>query len=351
MDRINEPMRCIPEALVGTTSNMPIKKVIGSEAGKQPGNRVCDGDVTLSKSPKAKRRSSPKPTQTTRDEGMESQHFAKSAPTGNRAFQRNVSASATQLVSNKDRMEDKVTCKICQQSLPVTAFPNSQLKELRQGKAKDNPMKIVFSSCTMSNMPNNKANADRASKGNASASSTQLASKKDQMEGNVRCKVCQQNLAVARFSNSQLKKLKKAKAKGKPMPIVCTTCSMSNVSNKKARGLEVPNVGNGRGATVSKLRHDNGKGIERSPNNLQSQQRSSKANASSSKPAAATRSTHDSTAKTKSRDRDKQPRKVMTAPSKRVVAQPQLIAVTPTTAPALRLTHNQMHTRTPANTL
>merc|ERR1712032_1627738 len=50
-----------------------------------------------------------------------------------------------------------------------------------------------------------------------------------------------------------------------------------------------------------------------SPNNFQSQQRSSTANSSSPQPAAAPRSTHESTAKTKSRDSEKQPRKGRTA--------------------------------------
>merc|ERR1712032_934964 len=50
-----------------------------------------------------------------------------------------------------------------------------------------------------------------------------------------------------------------------------------------------------------------------SPNNFQSQQRSSTANSSSPQPAAATRSTHDSTAKSKSRVSEKQPRKGRTA--------------------------------------
>ena len=145
-------MRRIPEALVGTTSTAPNKKAIGSKAGKQLGNAVCDRDTTLSKSPNmAKQRSSPKPTQTIRDEGMESQPSGKSAPTGDRASKRNASACSTHVVSKKSPAEDTVTCKICQQNLPVTEFSEGKLKKLRKAKAKGNSMQIVCTTCTMSN--------------------------------------------------------------------------------------------------------------------------------------------------------------------------------------------------------
>ena len=144
------------------------------------------------------------------------------------------------------------------------------------------------------------------------------------------CKVCRQNLSVAKFSNSQLKKLRKAKAKGKPVQIACTTCTGTNKPNKGESGSVANN-----------------------------QQRSSKANASSSQPAAATRSTHDSTAKSKSRVSEKQPKEVMTAAAKRVIAQRQPLAAAPATAPTLKrthilqLTHNcaHTHTRIPDNSL
>ena len=229
----NEPMRRI-SADLRSTLNMPNKKASGSEAGKQLSNATCNRDATLSKSPKAKQRSSPNPTQPIDDDGMEPQPAGKSAPT-----------------------------------------------------------------------------AERASKRNASASSTQLTSKKDQMEDSVTCKVCQRNLSVIEFSKSKLKKLRKAKAKGKHMQMVCKTCTTSNKGNKKACGSEATNqLGNGRDATASTSRPGNDKRTERSPNKFQSQQSSSKAKSSSSQPAAAPRSTHDSAAKTKSRDTVKQPREV-----------------------------------------
>ena len=163
----------------------------------------------------------------------------------------------------------------------------------------------------MSNVPNKKANGDLASKRNASAAATDVTSKKDHVEDTVTCSICRQSLPVTEFSKGKLKKLRKAKAKGNSVPIVCTTCTMSNVPHKKANGSQAANqLGNGRDATASTSRPDNGKGTERSLNNFQSQQRSSTANSSSSQPAAAPRSTHDSAAKTKSRDTVKQPREV-----------------------------------------
>ena len=240
----NEPMRRISAALVGTMSNAPNKKAFGSEAGKQPGNNAVGGrDTALPKSPMSKHRANPKPTQPILDEGTDSQPFGKSAPNG-----------------------------------------------------------------------------ERASEGNASASLTHLTSRKDQAEGTVTCRICQQSLPVTEFSKSQLKKLKKSKAKGNPMPIVCSSCTMSNMPNKKASGSEAANqLVNGRVATVSKSRTDNNKGMKQSPNNFQNQQCSSKATTSPSQPAAATRNTHESTAKRKSRDSEKQPKEVMTAAAKRVV--------------------------------
>merc|ERR1712032_718919 len=71
-----------------------------------------------------------------------------------------------------------------------------------------------------------------------------------------------------------------------------------------------------------------------SPNNFQSQQRSSKANSSSSQPAAAPRSTHDSTAKTKSRDSEKQPRKGRTA---KTTPKIRLTKVDPSNEPMWRI--------------
>ena len=94
------------------------------------------------------------------------------------------------------------------------------------------------------------------------------------------------------------------------------TCRMPN---KKVNGSAAVNqVGNGRGATVSKAGPDNGKGMERSPNDFQNQQRPSTANSSASQPAAATRSTHESTAKIKSHDSKNQPKQVMMAAAKRI---------------------------------
>ena len=198
-------------------------------------------------------------------------------------------------------------------------------------------MQIVCTTCTMSNVPNKKANSDLASKSNACATATDVTLKKDHSDDIVTCKVCRQDLSATEFSNSKLKKFRKAKAKGKHMQIVCTTCTMPNVPNKKASGSEAANqLGNGRDATASKSRPGNGKGIERSPNKFQSQQRSSKANASSSQ----------SAAKTKSRDTDKQPREVMTAAANRIATQPQPLPANRTTTPTLtltrvlRLTHN-----------
>ena len=69
----------------------------------------------------------------------------------------------------------------------------------------------------MSNMPNKKANGDLAAKSNASASATDLSSKKDHAEDTVTCKICQQSLPAIEFSNSELKKLNKTKVKGNPM--------------------------------------------------------------------------------------------------------------------------------------
>ena len=217
----------------------------------------------------------------------------------------------------------------------------------RQNRANRERLAPVFHNGKQSeNSDNSCPNGEPTFTVNASAED-HLASKKDHTEGTESCRICKKSLPVIQFSKSQRKKLKKANAKGNSMQLVCTGCTMSNVSNKKARGSEAVNqLGNNRGATVSKSRPDNGKGMERSPNNFQSQQRSSTANSSSSQPSAAPRSTHDSNAKNKSRDSEKQPRKVMTAAANRVVTQPQPLAASQTTTPTLtltrvlRLTHN-----------
>ena len=147
----------------------------------------------------------------------------------------------------------------------------------------------------------------------------------NQMEGIVTCKICQQNLAVTKFSNSQLKKLRKAKAKGNSIQIVCTTCTRTNKPNKGESGSVANN-----------------------------QQRSSKANASSSQPAAATRSTHNSTAKRKLRDRDakrnlrgrdKQQRKVRRRPLKELSHNHNYLQPPVQRHLQLRLTHSIKCTR------
>ena len=79
-------------------------------------------------------------------------------------------------------------------------------------------------------------NGERASTVTVSASSTHLPSKKGQEEDRVTCMICQQNLLVTEFSKRKLKKLRKAKAKGSAMQIGCTSCTMSDVSNKKPNG-------------------------------------------------------------------------------------------------------------------
>ena len=71
-----------------------------------------------------------------------------------------------------------------------------------------------------------------------SSSTEQRASKapkeeKEQTEDTVLCRICQRNLAPSKFSKNKLKKFRKAQGKGKPMQIVCTSCTESNLGSKK----------------------------------------------------------------------------------------------------------------------
>ena len=65
---------------------------------------------------------------------------------------------------------------------------------------------------------------------------------KEQTEDTVLCRLCQLNLAPSEFSKNKLKKFRKAQGKGKPMQIVCTSCTESNLGNKK-KGADKPPTG------------------------------------------------------------------------------------------------------------
>ena len=65
---------------------------------------------------------------------------------------------------------------------------------------------------------------------------------KAQTEDTVLCRLCQRNLAPSEFSKNKLKKFRKAQGKGKPMQIVCTSCTESNLGNKK-KGADKPPTG------------------------------------------------------------------------------------------------------------
>ena len=80
-----------------------------------------------------------------------------------------------------------------------------------------------------------------------SSPTEQRASKAPQKEkaqtgDTVLCRICQRNLAPSEFSKNKLKKFRKAQGKGKPMQIVCTRCTESNVGNKK-KGADKPPTG------------------------------------------------------------------------------------------------------------
>ena len=71
---------------------------------------------------------------------------------------------------------------------------------------------------------------------------------KAQTEDTVLCRLCQLNLAPSKFSKNKLKKFRKAQGKGKSMQIVCTSCTESNLGNKK-KGADKPPTGKKAAAT------------------------------------------------------------------------------------------------------
>ena len=79
---------------------------------------------------------SPNLTQPTRGEGMESQPSGNSAPNPNVASKGRASVSATHLTAKTEQTEETVTCRICQENLPGTAFSKGKLKKLKKAKAK-----------------------------------------------------------------------------------------------------------------------------------------------------------------------------------------------------------------------
>ena len=69
-----------------------------------------------------------------------------------------------------------------------------------------------------------------------------LGTVKEQTDDTVFCRLCQQNRAPSKFSKKKLKKFRKAQGKGKPMQIVCTSCTESNLGGKK-KGADKPPTG------------------------------------------------------------------------------------------------------------
>ena len=81
----------------------------------------------------------------------------------------------------------------------------------------------------------------RTTRTTKNSSALQRASKA-QTEDTVLCRICQRNLRPSKFSKIKLKKFRKAQGKGKPMQIVCTSCTESNLGNKK-KGADKPPTG------------------------------------------------------------------------------------------------------------
>ena len=87
----------------------------------------------------------------------------------------------------------------------------------------------------------------RTTRTTKSSSTEQRASKapqkeKAETEDTVLCRICQRNLRPSKFSKIKLKKFRKAQGKGKPMQIVCTSCTESNLGSKK-KGADKPPTG------------------------------------------------------------------------------------------------------------